>query len=119
MVLSDWFITWMEQYKKNRVKSGTYYNYKKYFCMMRKGRVGDKKVSDTRGEHIQRLYNDLEKEGYSLSSIKIVSAILNRCMQQAVRNGLMERNPVKLAELPRQKEKGAKTVLYAAAEEMQ
>ena len=46
MVLSEWFITWMEQYKKNRVKSGTYYNYKKYFDSMIKGRLGDKKVSD-------------------------------------------------------------------------
>lgn len=44
MVLSEWFITWMEQYKKNRVKSGTYYNYKKYFDSMIKGRQGDKKI---------------------------------------------------------------------------
>ena len=84
MVLSEWFITWMEQYKKNRVKAGTYYNYKKYFDSMIKGRLGDKKVSDIRGEHIQRFYNELEKEGYALSSIKIVSAILNGCMQQAM-----------------------------------
>lgn len=111
VVLSEWFITWMEQYKKNRVKAGTYYNYKKYFDSMIKGRLGDKKVSDIRGEHIQRFYNDLEKEGYALSSIKIVSAILNGCMQQAVRNGLIERNPVKLAELPRQKEKGARQAM--------
>lgn len=74
----------MEQYKKNRVKSGTYYNYKKYFDSMIKGRLGDKKNSDIRGEHIQRFYNELEKEGYALSSIKIVSAILNGCMQQAM-----------------------------------
>lgn len=111
VVLSEWFTTWMEQYKKNRVKAGTYYNYKKYFDSMIKGCLGDKKVSDIRGEHIQRFYNDLEKEGYALSSIKIVSAILNGCMQQAVRNGLIERNPVKLAELPRQREKGTKQAM--------
>lgn len=74
----------MEQYKKNRVKAGTYYNYKKYFDSMIKGRLGDKKNSDIRGEHIQRFYNELEKEGYALFSIKIVSAILNGCMQQAM-----------------------------------
>ena len=72
---------------------------------MTKGRLGNKKVADIRGEHIQQLYNDLEEKGYALSSIKIVSAILNGCLQQAMRNGLIERNPVKLAELPRQKEK--------------
>lgn len=41
-------------------------------------------------------------QGYAISSIKIVSAILNGCLQQAMKNGLIERNPVKLAELPRQ-----------------
>lgn len=49
-----------------------------------------------------KLYNDMVKEGYAISSIKIVSAILNGCLQQAMKNGLIERNPVKLAELPRQ-----------------
>ena len=28
VVFSEWFITWMEQYKKNRVKAGTYYRQK-------------------------------------------------------------------------------------------
>ena len=51
------------------------------------------------------VYNDLVKDGYKLSSIKVVAAVLNGCMQQAMRNGLIERNPVKLAELPRQTEK--------------
>lgn len=53
-------------------------------------------------DSIGKLYNDMVKEGYAISSIKIVSAILNGCLQQAMKNGLIERNPVKLAELPRQ-----------------
>lgn len=105
ITLSDWFDIWMEQYKKNRVKIGTYTSYKKYFACAVKDRIGSKRIVDIRGEHIQKLYNDLAKEDYALSSIKVVSAVLNGCMQQAMRNGLIERNPVKLAELPRQKEK--------------
>ena len=107
ITLNDWFETWMEEYKKNRIKRGTYENYKKNFfgIIKRRHNLGDMQLSDIRGEHIQKLYNNLVKEGYALSTIKIVSAVLNGCMQQALRNGLIERNPVKLAELPRQTEK--------------
>ena len=105
VTLAEWYRTWMEQYKKNQVKIGTYTNYDKYFNCAIKDRLGDKRITDIRGEHIQKLYNDLNKEGYALSSIKIIAAVLNGCMNQALRNGLIERNPVKLAELPRQKEK--------------
>lgn len=103
--LSDWFEVWMKEYKKNRVKEGTYVNYQHYYNSTIKDRFGSKRISDIRGEHIQKLYNDLLKEGYALSSIKIVSAVLNGCFEQAYRNGIIERNPVKLADLPRQTER--------------
>ena len=105
ITLAEWFGTWMEEYKKNRIKIGTYTSYKKYFDCAIKDRLGSKYIADIRGEHIQKLYNDLAKEEYALSSIKVISAVLNGCMKQALRNGLIERNPVTLAELPRQKEK--------------
>lgn len=105
ITLNEWFRTWLEEYKKNRVKIGTYTSYDKYYHSVIEGKLGQKSISEIRGEHIQKLYNDLVKEGYALSSIKIVSAVLNGCFQQALRNGLIERNPVKLAELPRQTER--------------
>ncbi len=113
ITLNDWFETWMEEYKKNRIKRGTYENYKKNFYGIIKRRfdLGNMQLTDIRGEHIQKLYNDLVREGYALSTIKIVSAVLNGCMQQALRNGLIERNPVKLAELPRQTEKATRQAM--------
>ena len=111
ITLNEWFDTWIEEYKKNRIKIGTYTSYKKYFECAIKSRLGGKYITDIRGEHIQKLYNDLSKEEYALSSIKVISAVLNGCMQQAMRNGLIERNPVKLAELPRQGEKTARQAM--------
>lgn len=105
LTLDEWYKTWLEEYKKNRVKLGTYTSYEKYYQSIIKSRLGSSNLNDIRGEHIQKLYNDLVKEGYALSSIKIVSAVLNGCFKQAERNGIIERNPVKLAELPRQTEK--------------
>ena len=105
LTLDEWYKIWLEEYKKNRVKLGTYTSYEKYYQSVIKSRLGSRNLNDIRGEHIQNLYNELVKEGYALSSIKIVSAVLNGCFKQAERNGLVERNPVKLAELPRQTEK--------------
>lgn len=102
ITLEEWYKTWLEEYKKNRVKIGTYTSYEKYYQSIIKKRLGSRQISEIRGEHIQKLYNDLVKEGYALSSIKVVSAVLNGCLKQAMKNGLIERNPVGLAELPRQ-----------------
>lgn len=111
MTFGEWYKTWMEEYKMNRVKNSTYNSYQKYYNCVLKSRFENKPVTEIRGEHIQKLYNDLVKEGYALSTIKIISAVLNGCMQQAMRNGLIERNPVKMAELPRQKEKHTRQAL--------
>lgn len=105
ITLEEWYKTWMEEYKKNRIKRGTYISYEKYYQSIIKNRLGERLLTDIRGEHIQKLYNELTEEGYAVSSIKIVSAVLNGCFQQAMRNGLVERNPVKLADLPRQTKK--------------
>ena len=101
----DWFETWLTEYKQNRVKISTLNSYQKYYTAILKGSFGNRQLGDIRGEHIQKLYNNLVKEGYALSTIKIISAVLNGCFEQAYKNGLIERNPVKLAELPRETEK--------------
>lgn len=101
ITLGEWFKTWIEQYKENQVKAGTIISYNDYFNYYIKESLGKKKLVDIRGEHIQKLYNDLVKKGLALSSIKIISAILNGCLKQAMKNGLIERNPVPLATLPK------------------
>ena len=101
MTFDEWYNTWMKEYKENRVKIGTYTCYQKYYKSVIKERFGNKLLTDIRGEHIQKFYNDLIKDGYALSTITVISAVINGCLQQAMRNGLIERNPVRLAEIPR------------------
>lgn len=105
VILDEWFKVWLEEYKKNRVKIGTYTSYEKYYRFCIHERMGEMSLTDIRGVDVQKFYNDLVKDGYALSSIKVASAVLNGCLRQAMRNGLIEQNPVRLAELPRQKEK--------------
>lgn len=118
ILVQEWFDTWMQEYKKNQVKIGTYINYQKYYDGLIKEKIGAKKLNSIRGEHIKKIYNEWVKEGYSLSTIKIASAVLNGCFKQAERNGLVERNPVKLAVLPRIKEKDKRQAMTREQQEL-
>ncbi len=111
MTFEQWFNIWMNEYKINCVKNSTYNSYYKYYNGTIKEKLGGYNISDIRGEHIQNLYNVMISKNYAVSTIKIVSTVLNGCFQQALKNGLIERNPVALAELPRQIEKKIRPVM--------
>lgn len=102
---SEWFDTWLNEYKKNQVKIGTYESYRRCYESMIREKIGSRLISEIRGEHVQHLYNTLVKEGYAIASIHVVAAIMNCSLQQAFKNGLIEQNPARLAELPKQKGK--------------
>lgn len=118
LTFDEWFNTWMEDYKKNQVKIGTYLNYRKYYAGMIKGEIGQKQVNSIRGDDIQRIYNIWVKKEYAISTIKIASAVLNGCFKQAEKNGLIERNPVKLAILPRKGKKRKKIKVLTKDQQM-
>ena len=101
ITFGEWFNVWLNEYKKNRIKNSTFNEYMKYYNGCLKKRFEKKKLTDIRGDHIQTLYNELIREGYAVSTIKIISAVLNGCFRQALKNGMIGRNPVELAELPR------------------
>lgn len=111
ITFGEWFDIWLQQYKKNKVKYGTYRSYEEYYKVAVKDRLGKKQLSSIRGEHIQSLYNALSENGYKYASIKVVSAMLNGCFAQAVKNQMIVFNPVKAAELPKQEEKSARVAL--------
>lgn len=111
ILLNQWVETWLKEYKKNTVKIGTYLNYQKSYNGMIRDKIGSRRISEIRGEHIQKLYNEWVNEEYAVSTIKIAAAILNGCMEQAFINGMIERNPVKLAKIPRQTERKGRSAM--------
>jgi integrase len=111
VTLDNWFTTWMTEYKENQVKIGTYRHYLSIYNANIKGVLGKRYLTDIRAEHIQRLYNDLAKEGRSNDSIKLVRAVLSGCLKQAFKNGLIERNPIGLTDLPKGKEQKPRKAL--------
>ncbi|MDF2950695.1 MAG: integrase family protein [Anaerocolumna sp.] len=104
ITLNSWFDTWMQQYKKNTVKIGTYTIYQNNYTYYVQNELGNKRIADIRAEHIQKIYNDLaEKKKFATGSIKLVSAMLNGCFKQAVKNKIIKENPVLLATITKGK----------------
>lgn len=117
ITLDEWFNTWIKEYKENDVKKGTVISYQNYYAYYVKNELGKMSIVDIRGEHIQRLYNKLLEDKLSLSSLKVISAVLSGCFKRAAMNGLIERNPVSLASLPRKKSKKERRVLSLKEQE--
>lgn len=97
----SWFNVWVEIYKEPSVKKGTIALYKDIFNRYLQNTIGSRKLKDIRGEHIQKIYNDLKKEGYSKSTIELVSILLSGMYKQAIKNKMIRENPVPLTTLPR------------------
>lgn len=111
LTFDEWFSVWMEEYKKHRVKIGTYESYKSYYQSLVRPQFGKTPLCKIKCTDIQKLYNSLADSGYSLPTIKIVSVIVGGCLQQAVNNGMLERNYARLALLPKKTERNTRTAL--------
>lgn len=114
VTVDSWFHTWMEEYKKNSVKYGTYKVYLDEYKVHIKEPLGRKQLKDIRGEHIQKLFNDMA-DHYSPTTINLVKVILSGMYAQAVRNGMVLRNPVKNTSV--KKEKGKRKIRVMTTEE--
>ena len=63
--VNDWFEIWMREYKLNSVKYGTYQIYEQTYKLYIKPRIGKKRLSTVRTDQIQRIYNELNADGYT------------------------------------------------------
>lgn len=107
----SWFETWIREYKSITVKKGTLTTYSYTYNTYIDNVLGKKKLRDVRAEHIQKLYNDMYKNGYSRNTIEIVSIVLGGMYKQAFKNELISKNPVPLATLPKYTSAKEKRVL--------
>ena len=111
ITVDSWFKTWIEEYKESTVKNSTIQVYKDNYNSYIKKPLGRKRLKNVRPEHIQKIYNDLNKKGYSRNTIELVSVVLSGMYKQAIKNRIITINPVPLATLPKGKPKKKPRVL--------
>ena len=105
--LDDWFSTWINEYKAFELKKGTIENYKRNYRLYISPYLGNCFVKEIRAEHLQKLYNDLMRAGYSYGVINLCAGILSGMFTQLMRNDIIMKNPVKLANLPKKEKHSA------------
>lgn len=109
--LNDWFEVWIKEYKELMVKKGTLENYRRnYNCYIRPY-IGNMYVREIRVEHLQKLYNDLVRKGYSISTLRVSRGVLSGMFNQLVKNDIIMKNPVTFVVFPKEKKRKMKRVL--------
>lgn len=93
--LNKFFYTYMEQYKKPRLKAATYKNdLRMWELYIEKSVIGKSKIKDIRRIQIAKVLNELYSiNNLSWNTMKLIISLLNGCLTEAVNNGLIVRNP--------------------------
>lgn len=113
ITLEDWVAEWLNYYKKNMLKQTTYENYYIYYeTHIKNSTIGKMALERLATNELQAYYNEKLKNGRSdgkgkLSprTVRYLHIIIRGAIDQAVKNGLLERNVSKYVVLPAKKHK--------------
>jgi integrase len=67
--------------------------------------IGRKKLADIRSLDVQSLYSKMQGRGLSARTVRYTHAVLNSAFKQAIKWGLLSRNPAALVDLPKRERK--------------
>lgn len=99
--LKEWMNTWLWIYKKNSLKQTTFEQYETLIRVHLYPALGNKKLTDLKQEHIQKLYNNMKKEGLSEKTIRMLNCVIHAAFEQAVYNNLASKNITQYVKIPK------------------
>ena len=105
LTLNQWYEFWLNEYKCTTVKQGTIDSYRCMYEYYIRDALGDKMLAEIRSDELQRFFNDMNRSGYSKSTLSLTSVVIGAMFRQAVKNELITRNPVDACILPRGRRK--------------
>ncbi|WP_167958629.1 tyrosine-type recombinase/integrase [Anaerosporobacter faecicola] len=117
VTLNNWYQTWLEEYKSIVVKNSTILLYTTSYERYIQHSLGNRQLKEIRTIQIQKLYNDLQKNGLSVGTIQIVHAVLFNIFKLALKNEILMKNPCIGVEIPREDKKEPR-VLTATEQEI-
>jgi integrase len=114
LTVGEWLDTWVNDYKRPKVRPVTYDTYAMIINKHLKPALGTIGLQDLRPEHLQRYYND---KRLNARTIRLHHKVMSNALLQAEKNGLVSRNVCRLVELPRQTRRETRTLTLAQVTE--
>lgn len=102
LTLNEYLTKWLATAARPRVSERTHEGYTYLLNQHIQPEIGRRKLPDVRPLHIQKLYADMQERGLSARTVRYLHAVLSSALKQAVRWGMLARNPAELVNLPRQ-----------------
>jgi integrase len=101
--LYTYITLWLDLFKKNEVKQGTFERLLQSCESIGRYEIGHEKVTEVSPLDIQFYINQITKEGYSFSTIKKQLELLRASLRKAVKLKLISDNPAMEIGMPNQK----------------
>ena len=100
VTLNLWYDIWMENYKIGRIKPTTIDTYNWLYDKHIRYTIGEHALREFHPVHIQKLYNDFLKKGYSAKYLNTLHCMLNSLFKTSMINELIDINPCSFADRP-------------------
>ena len=100
---------WLTNYQDS-IRPKTYQQYRQIINQYLVPGIGTVKLKDLRPDQIQTFYTQQSREGKSLRTILLIHSVLHRSLNQALRWGLVGRNPAQAVNRPRLRKKEMHTL---------
>lgn len=100
--VAQWLHEWLSTYAMPTVKQSTYISYESYARLHLIPALGCYKLTALSVEQLQRFFNQKQKDNTPLSpkSLRNIYNMLHNCLNQALVNGYLIRNPLLGVKLP-------------------
>ncbi|MCC3868937.1 tyrosine-type recombinase/integrase [Terrisporobacter mayombei] len=105
LTVSDWFYSWLFDYRKQDLKPKSFQRYHGiYKNYIENTDFGNIKLNDLRTTHLQRHYKKLLDNGITPTTIRQINTNLKTCLNEAERQGYIQKNWCKLVTLPKKED---------------
>lgn len=111
VLLQDWVLYYLANYKKNEVKETTYGAYLNlYSSYIRNTDLGKTKLEKLSSNQLQAFYNSKKTDGYNPKTIRHIYILLNIALNKAVQLKMIKENVNLLVTLPKREAYTAKVL---------
>ena len=107
IILNDYIEYWLKTYKWNKIEPSSYTRlYRVYDCQIRNSAIGNKNIGQIETKDIQKLIDNHANppnkniKPLAMSGLKRIKQLLRPCMEKAVEEGIIYKNPCDSVILP-------------------